>query len=351
MTDTNRRTEILNNRFYFLIELFIVFVGITIFNFIFNAMRSLFQTSTLIDTYFYYLFKLVAALIAVPIFLFVVNIIFQPKQQNLIVESDMSSSKQQLLLLKIKKSNFKYQLLWGLLILFIVYIPFSLFSYLLPGYLEFESDVIFNNTFGSYLGEEVFIFLISAIIIQFLSSFKEEWIYRGFFINRGEQYLGKFSPIIITSIFFGLSHFAYIFSPNFPGHNPLYPIFWGIIATIVGFISASFFTRKKWLFPLIFAHTISNIIAAFTLWYFIQGGSFFDLLFLLYTPLIVIGIILVIFQFSRVKKGINYIFEDIKNYFNKNQKLDETKTDRNVRIIFDIIIIFIIWLMSFLFII
>ncbi|GAG84894.1 unnamed protein product, partial [marine sediment metagenome] len=41
-----------------------------------------------------------------------VNIIFQPKQQNLIVESDMSSSKQQLLLLKIKKSNFKYQLMW-----------------------------------------------------------------------------------------------------------------------------------------------------------------------------------------------------------------------------------------------
>jgi len=352
LSEKDRRTEILNDRIYFLVEVFIVFVGITIINIVFNSVLNLFQIESLLNSYLYFLFKLLAALIAVPVFLFVVNFLFRPSKQNLIMESYISSSKQQLFLLKIKKRNFKYQLLWGLLLLFIVYVPIDLFSLLLPGYIQYESEVFYYSNptgLGAYFGEEFYIFLISAIIIHFLSSFKEEWIYRGFLVNRGEKFFNKFSAIFISSFFFGLLHIASIFTPINAGEASFYPFIWGSVATLVGFISASFLTRKKWLFPLIFAHTVSNIISATTLWYSIHGSSISDIFLFLYIPLIIIGIIISFFQFSRVKKGVNLILKDVKAYFKVDQKLKESGSDRIVRIIFDIIIILIIWLMSFIF--
>jgi hypothetical protein len=114
----------------------------------------------------------------------------------------------------------------------------------------------------------------------------------------------------------------------------------------VGFINAAFITRKKWLFPVIFAHFVNNIITTHTIWYITQGGYFYDIFIFLYTPLIIIAFIVFVMQYPRIKKGVQYVSNDIKNYFRADTKRNETSKDRSIRIVFDIIIILSLWLIA-----
>lgn len=351
MKDKDTRNEIFNSRIYFLIEVFVVCLGIFLFRTAFIALLDFIKDIGLIDlsiySALYYLTKLVAGLIAVPIFIAITKIILEAKRKDeVIVETHLSTSVQQLLLLKVTKKNFKYQLLWGVLLLMIVYLPLTILGYILPGAVEIEAEIIINQGLASYLLEPYFTFLIFAIIIQFCSCFYEEWVFRGFMVNRGEQQFNKYSAVMISAIFFGVSHSGYIFIAAGSGESLVYPIFWVISAGIVGFVNAAFLIRKKWLFPLIFAHTISNLVSAHTLWYYSKGGYFQDLFIFLYVPLIILGFIILISQYSRFKKGMEFVANDFKSYFKKDMKLKETGTDRILRIIIDIIIILSIYVFS-----
>lgn len=348
MSDKNSAREILNCRIYFLAEVFIAALGLFLIRTGLGTILTLVEQPSVLYTELFYIFKFIAGLIAVPLCLAIAQIILQPKKHEVIFESNVAPSLQQFSLLKITRKNFKYQLLWGFLLLIIVYFPINLLGYLIPGAIEIEAKVFHSSSsgLGLYFSVPYLSFVLAVIIIQSCVSFHEEWIFRGFLVNRGEYRFSKYSAIVISSFFFGLSHTGYIFVAIGLGENIFYPIVWALSAGVVGFINASFITRKKWLFPVIFAHFLSNIISTHTIWYVTQGGYFFDIFIFLYVPLILLSLIVLIIQYPRVKKGVQFVSSDIKNYFKVDVKRDETSNDRSIRIIFDILIILSLWLIA-----
>ena len=100
------------------------------------------------------------------------------------------------------------------------------------------------------------------------------------------------------------------------------------------------------MFPAIIAHALNNIISAHAVWNFLQGNNFKDVAIYLYTPLLIIGIILLIWQFPRIKGSLSIGFKMFKEYLQIDENSEETSGDRAFRIFFDIFAAFLIFLMS-----
>jgi hypothetical protein len=88
----------------------------------------------------------------------------------------------------------------------------------------------------------------------------------------------------------------------------------------------------------IFAHALNNIISAHAVWNYLQGNDFSLMVYYIYFPLMIAGLFLFIWQFSTIKKGITVIYDDIKDYFNPDEKIQESKGDVYFRILIDIFI-------------
>jgi hypothetical protein len=69
----------------------------------------------------FFILKAAIIIVAIPLFLSLSNFIKSPRRKKLILEEDISPSKNFLSLFNITKKNFKYQLLYGILLLFLVY--------------------------------------------------------------------------------------------------------------------------------------------------------------------------------------------------------------------------------------
>ena len=135
---------ILRQRFYFLFEVLIVFLGIFIFMLIPTFLLPLLfdSNSVIFEPLFYYLRALI--LIAViPLFLYLANFIMEKQRKKLILKEDISPSSNFLNLFKITKKNFKFQLLYGVLLLFLIFIPLDFFTYFLsPEMLSYMATVL-----------------------------------------------------------------------------------------------------------------------------------------------------------------------------------------------------------------
>jgi hypothetical protein len=106
--------------------------------------------------------------------------------------------------------------------------------------------------------------------------------------------------------------------------------------------------RKHWIFPAIFAHTLNNVISSFSVWNYINGQDFSFMTFFVYIPLLVIGIILFIWQFSRIKESLSLGFKEFKSYFARDKNIEERSSDTIVRIIIDLLFGSIIFLIGVL---
>jgi membrane protease YdiL (CAAX protease family) len=238
-----------------------------------------------------------------------------PQRKKLILEEDVSPSKNFLSLFNITKKNFKYQLLYGILLLFLIFIPLDFFGYLfLPEMLSYSSIVI-NPTgelsYNSYFMESYYVFLLSVIIIQISVAIYEETLVRGFLANRGSVYFhGIGLPII-------------------------FPIIWFLQTFLVGIILAMLVLRRRWIFPVIFAHAVNNIISAHSIWNFIHGNDFSLMSFIVYVPLLVISIFLFVWQFSRIKKSLSIGFKEFFSYFKNDNEIGENWFKKIVRIMMD----------------
>jgi len=103
--------------------------------------------------------------------------------------------------------------------------------------------------------------------------------------------------------------------------------------------------RKHWIFPVIFAHTLNNVISSFSIWNHINNIDFSFMTFYVYIPLLIIGIILFIWQFSRIKESLTIGWQEFKTYFTRDETIREGTLETVVRIIMDFlfgILIFII---------
>ena len=354
MVFSNAKKRIAKKRFtFFLYDVALVFVFIFILLIIplFTVPLIAEEESVLYGI----LFNVIRAIIiflGIPLILYLTNLIFEFQKKKVIIDEDISPATGHLKLFKVTKKNYKYQILYGFLIFFLVFLPMDFFTYLLiPETIGYQSVVLGIKTTNYYLSpftNDYFVFLTSAIIIQISVSITEETISRGFLAKRGSEYYLKMSAVVISSLYFGLGHLAYMLE-----FISWYPILWFFQAFIIGIILSLVVLRKKWILPVIIAHALNNIVATHTIWNFWQGNSFQVVALNMYMPLFLIGIVfityclLIVWPLSSVKRGISNGFALFKTYFKRDTE-EKTIGDTLFRVFFDILIGCLIFLMGFL---
>jgi membrane protease YdiL (CAAX protease family) len=359
MVFSERKKIIAKVRFrFFLYEIALVFIFLFVLLMIPVFLIPLIaEVGSVLYGILFYLIRAIIIFLGIPLILYLTNLLFD-SQKKIILDEDVSPSSGHLKMFKVTKKNYKYQILYGFLIFFLVFLPTDFFTYLfIPDMIEYQAWALGIKTTNSYLlSNNYFIFLISVIIIQISVSFTEETISRGFLAKRGSEYFSKMSAVIISSLYFGLGHFAYFIDlrtieilsgKSFPFW---FPIVWFIQAFIIGIILALLVLRKKWLLPAIMAHAINNIVSAHTIWSYWQQYPYFNfqpLALFVYYPLLIIGVMLIVWYFSRIKEGFSIGFPVFKTYFKQDSK-ESTKGDLYFRILIDIFIGILIFLLGFL---
>ncbi len=342
---------ILRQRFYFLFEVLIIFLGIFIFMLIPTFLLPfLINSSSVIFEPLYYLVKAVMIVVAIPIFLYIAYFMMEKQRKKLILDEDTNPSKKFLNLFKITRKNFKFQLLYGILLLFLIFIPLDFFTYLLvPDMLDFVSTALQpsgESSLNNYFGENYIIFLLSIVLIPLCVAIYEESLTRGFLTSRGSEYFNKMSAVIITSFFFGLGHFSYIFTAPPFGLSITFSIIWFLQTFLVGIVLSMVVLRRHWIFPVIFAHTLNNVITSFSIWNNINHIDFSFMTFYVYIPLLIIGVLLLIWQFSRIKESLAIGWTEFKSYFTRDKTIGEGTLDTVVRIMMDFLFGLLIFLIG-----
>ena len=348
---SSTKGKIVEERIYFFIEVVIVFLGIGILLIVFPQMiyQLISSENAIILGPLFYFIKAIVLLAAIPLLLYFSTYLLELQGEDKPEKKPFSASKNHLKLFSIKKKNAKYQLLYGLLLLFLLFIPLDCITYIIvPDMLKFQGEALTSNNSDLYLTQNYGIFIISVVIIQISVAIYEETLTRGFVTKRGADHFNKISAVIISSLYFGLMHFAYIINP-ISRNYPLGPFIWFVQAIFVGIILGLFIIKKKWLFPLIMAHALNNIISAHAVWNYLQGNEFLLVFVYLYFPLLIVSVMLLIWQFSRVKESVSNGLKDLKKFFQKDGKTEQNTGDVIVRILVDIIIGLLIFGVGFLF--
>ena len=341
--------KMIQQRLYFLLETLLIFLGIFIASIILIALSSL-ESYGVIYGISFYLVRAITVIVAVTLFMYVSNFALYGKRGGLIIERDISPTRNFLGLFVIKRSNFKYQLLYGFLLLFLVFIPIDFLTYFFaPEMLVYSAEVLTINITNSYFMEPYLIFLGSVIIIQFSVAFYEESLARGFLTNRGSDYVPKMSAVIISSFYFGMGHFAYIFSPTSLSVPAIFPFIWMIEAFFIGVILSMTVLRRRWIFPAIFAHGMNNIISAHAIWNYLQGNDFMILGLFLYLPLMIIGIVLLLLEFPLIKESLSIGTKELRSYLKNDAQIKEKTDSKIVRIMLDFLFGFLIFVLGVVF--
>ncbi len=332
------------DRMRFFVEVIFIFIGILLFMLIPRYILPMYipNSSDLYGPAFY-LLRALAIFLAIPLFLFISNIVLESQKKEIIIQEDISPSFSHLNQYRIKKSNFKYQLLYGLIILFVVFIPLDFLTYLIfPQMLEYSAKVISSSPTDSYLTKNYLVFITSVIIIQISVAIYEETLSRGFLTKRGSEYYNKMSATIVASLYFGLMHFMWFTNPVSSNYPIYFPFIWFLQTFFVGILLSILVLKKKWLFPVIFAHALNNIISAHAVWNYLQGNDFILITLYLYLPLLIVGVIMLIWQFSRIKRSVQIGLKEITIYFKER----ETNSEKATRIGLDMFVAVLIFLLG-----
>ncbi|MHA1985905.1 MAG: CPBP family intramembrane glutamic endopeptidase [Promethearchaeota archaeon] len=327
MVFSERKKSIAKVRFTFLFyEIALVFIFLFILLLVpFLLLPLIAEEGTTLYGVLFYLIRAIIVFLGIPLILYLTNLIFESRKK-IILDEDITPSTGHLKLYKMTKKNYKYQIIYGFLIFFWVFLPLDFFTFFfIPETIFYQAAVLFKTTNSYLLEDSYLIFLIAVIIIQFSVALTEETVTRGFFAKRGSEYFSTMSAVMISSFYFGLGHLAYIFE-----FAAWYPFLWFIEAFFIGIILALFVLRKKWILPVIIAHALNNIISAHTIWSFWHGISFQTVTMLVYFPLFLLGFILAIiclafvWDFSSFKKGLSNGISTFKTYFRKDDEEDTT---------------------------
>jgi membrane protease YdiL (CAAX protease family) len=243
---------------------------------------------------------------------------------------------------KIKKSNAKYQLLYTILLLFLVFIPLDFLLYLIPGTLDFTIESLLDSPLNSYLLLPGFAqFFLISLIIHTTVGIREELLFRGIGVHRGKKYVGNYPSLIIISIAFGMAHFSYIFFSDEILSAALPSIIWGLSAFIISCVSSLFLLKTNYIWPLIGAHTFNNVISTVVIWLFNnQGLLLWQIILIFYLPLLIISIIIGIIFFGRVKSGLKDFMKISQEYI----KISGDSREERIKIILlDIVIGVLFW--------
>ena len=289
----------------------------------------------------FYLIRTFVIFLAIILVLFISNRVKTKNSSQ--VDKELAPHLGYLRLYSITKKNYTYQLLYGFLLLFLVLIPLEfLILVTLPDSIPYIVVSIEN---GILLIDDVAQFLLFSVIIQFSISFSEESIFRGLVTKRGSEYFNKISAVMISA-------FSFTFIELFLNPNIFTVSYYGVLMFIKSFVVALVLSltiiRRKWLFPLIIAKTLDSVITSVIMWDYLRGGNFIQLLFFIYIPLLIISLILLILQHSRIKESLQIGTKMIKIYSRNDNKIEESSGDKIFRIIFDIFLAFLLFLFGIL---
>lgn len=256
---------------------------------------------------------------------------------------EFSIHKGQMKMYVVSKENFKYQLLYGILFLFLIFIPLQFLNFI-PFTIENQA-VSSLNAQQSYLHLDNFLLFITlSIIIQAIIAFTDVSIYFGLITKRGSEYYNKISAAFISTLYFVLSNF--LLNP-YAVQNPYN---FGIIVFLKSFLIGLAFSftliRKKWLFPLIFAFSIDNVLSNIIIWFFLNGANYYLIMILFYFPLITIAIVLLVLQKSRILDSLLIGSNLIKSYFREEEKKSGTIGDKIFQVLCDLLVAILLFLIG-----
>ena len=251
-------------------------------------------------------------------------------------------------LYNLTKKNYIYQLLYSVLLFFLILIPLEfLLIICLPQTVSLSAvSQVFKTENSFLLLDNFMLFLFSASVIQFSISFSEETIFRGFVAKRGSEHFNKLSAVMISTVYF--SFYEVFLNPVVFTVSYYFGVIWFLKSFLIGLVLSLTIIRRKWLFPLIIAKTFDSIISIIIIWEFLQIGNISHLLIFIYSPLLIISLILFILQRSRIKESLQIGAKMVKSYFRNDIKLKESSSDTIFRILFDIILALLIFLFGFL---
>ena len=294
----------------------------------------------------FYLIRALAIFLVIILFLFISNRYRLKKIQH--ANKELALHKGFLKLYKVTKKNYFYQFLYSLLLFFLILTPLEfLISFTLPQTVSYRAVSLVFKYENSYLFLDNFLlFLFSSCVIQFSISFSEETVFRGLITKRGSEHFNQISAVMISTFSFAfieVSLYTLFFTVGY-----YFGIIWFIKSFIIGLVLSLTMIRRKWLFPLIFAKTINSVISSVIIWEFLQGGNIIQSLSFIYSPLLIISLILLILQRSRVKESLQIGMKMMKAYFRNDTKAKESSGDKTFRILFDIFIAFLLFLFALL---
>lgn len=298
----------------------------------------------------FYIIRSLIILFAIPITITIINKLTGTSKSVKGNISKISAYKSHFSLYLVSKSNFKYQLLYGVLLLFLVFIPLNFFIYLLsPEMLLYRVLSLGSNLQDSYLFINNFMtFFVISLVIQISNAIAQETIYRGFVNKRGSEHFNPISAVVISAYFYGFLSLLYYLDPIISIFNYWFPLVWFLALFLIGIILSLITIRRKWLLPSIFANGINSIIMICIFWFFINGGEYIEILVLIYLPLLIGSIILFLWQYRRIKESISTGVAMLKNYFKSNDNGDEKNNHKYFLILFDIIVGFLLFLIGLL---
>lgn len=329
--------------FYEIVPIFSIIFIILILEWI--LLPLIVNQSTALYGMLFYLIRALVLVLVIILFLIILNKISTKNSQK--VEKELPLHIGYLRLYSMTRKNYTYQLLYGFLLFFLILIPLEfLISISLPNMIPARAfSLVFKKENTFLLLDNFAQFLFFSVVIQFSLSFSEETIFRGLITKRGSEHFSKISAVMISTFFFA---FMELFL------NPLiltvsyYGIIWFIKSFVIGLILSMTIIRRKWLLPLIIAKTFDSIISSVIIWEYLRGGNFTQLLIFIYCPLLIISLIILIVQRSRVKESLQIGKRMIKSYFKNDEKLEVSSGDKVFRILFDIFLAFLLYLFGIL---
>ncbi|MHA1730115.1 MAG: lysostaphin resistance A-like protein [Promethearchaeota archaeon] len=346
--DTSFKSQ-LTSRFYLLSEILIILVFNFIFFYIFYmVIGPSLSNGSEFDIIIIYLEYLFSILLGSFVGLYIIKAIFTDKVINPLPD-DISPFQDIISLFTIKKSNFRYQVMYSILLLFLIFIPLDFLAYSIPGVMQFSVNSLLGDSpvtsINRYLTFTDFLkFIGFATIVHFCVGFREELFFRGINVTRGRKHIGNYPAVIVFSISFGLAHFAYLFNSNNLTTDFFPALIWGVSAFLVGTVSALFIMQKRYIWPLIIAHSVNNILSSIALWQFIQGQEYTTIALILYLPLLIISFIVVVIFRSKIKSGLKKFGKLFPEYW---KSIGKTKVHCLLITLIDIGLSIILWLVGF----
>ncbi|MGQ4876708.1 MAG: CPBP family glutamic-type intramembrane protease [Promethearchaeia archaeon] len=310
----------------------------------------LFEKNSIYFSLLFYGLRIFAVLFSIPLVLIISNKLYKNEDFYKDESDQYSLLSSQLRFFKITKKNMKYQILYSILLFEFIIVPIDFIICLFN-----PSFLIFNAIHFIFVPQNIFIFfnnilffITFLIIIQLFNAVFLETIYRGFLIGRGSKKFNSISAVFIASWFYSIQNFKFFLGPISTFISVWNLVILFIESFILGIILGVFFVRKKWLIPIILVQTIRNVIYGFISWGYFNHLDIYQLIIVIYLPLLISGIILFILQFNRVKESISIGLKMFKDYTKYKGIIRLNKFDKIFIIICDFIIGFIISIFSIL---